>query len=54
MIMSIKNDKLVGRKDWQGCEIHFSLVLESPDASKNEKEKKIDEMDSTISSLFIS
>ena len=53
MIMSIKNDRLVSRKDWQGCEINFSLVLESPNASKNEKEK-IDEMDFTIPSMLIS
>ena len=52
MIMSIKNDRLVSRKDWQGCEINFSLVLESPNASKNEKEE-IDEMDFTIPSMLI-
>jgi hypothetical protein len=49
--MSIKNVILDSRKDRQICEINFSLVLESPNASKNKKEE-IDEMDFTIPSML--
>ena len=47
------NDRLVGRKNRQDSKVNISLVLESTNAQKDEKEK-INEMDSTISNMFIS
>jgi len=52
--MSIKNDRLDSRKDRQSCKVNFSLVLESPSASKILQKKEIDEMDFTIPSMLIS
>ena len=51
--MSFNNDRLVGRKDRQDSKVNISLVMESANAQKDEKEK-IDEMDSTVSNMFIS
>ena len=53
VIMSIKYVILDSRKDRQICKVNFPLVLESPNASKNKKEK-IDEMDFTIPSMLVS
>jgi hypothetical protein len=47
------NDRLVGRKNRQDSKVNISLVLESTNAQKDEKEK-IDEMDSTVSNMFTS
>ena len=47
------NDRLVGRKNRQDSKVNISLVMESANAQKDEKEK-IDEMDSTVSNMFIS
>ena len=46
------NDRLVGRKNRQDSKVNISLVMESANAQKDEKEK-IDEMDSTVSNMFI-
>ena len=51
--MCIKNVLLDSRKGRKDCKINISLVLESPNAQKDEKEK-IDEMDSTVSNMFTS
>ena len=51
--MSFYNDRLVGRKNRQDGKVNISLVMESTNAQKDEKEK-IDEMDSTISNMFTS
>ena len=50
--MSLKNDRLVFDKGRKDNKINIPLVLESPNASKNEKEE-IDEMDFTIPSMLI-
>ena len=50
--MSFNNDRLVSRKDRQDSKVNISLVMESANAQKDQK-KKIDEMDSTISNMFI-
>jgi len=47
------NDRLVGRKNRQDSKVNISLVMESANAQKDEKEK-IDEMDSTVSNMFTS
>tara|TARA_Y100000015_G_scaffold4726_1_gene4255 strand:+ start:22 stop:213 length:192 start_codon:yes stop_codon:yes gene_type:complete len=47
------NDRLVGRKNRQDSKVNISLVMESANAQKDEKEK-IDEMDSTVSNMFAS
>ena len=47
------NDRLVGRKNRQDSKVNISLVMESANAQKDEKEK-IDEMDSTLSNMFTS
>ena len=47
------NDRLVGRKNRQDSKVNISLVMESTNAKKDEKEK-IDEMDSTVSNMFTS
>jgi hypothetical protein len=47
------NDRLVGRKNRQDSKVNISLVMESANAQKDEKEK-IDEMDSTVSNMFVS
>ena len=47
------NDRLVGRKNRQDSKVNISLVMESANAQKDEKEK-IDEMDSTVSIMFAS
>ena len=47
------NDRLVSRKNRQYSKVDISLVLESTNAQKNEKEK-INEMDSTVSNMFTS
>ena len=47
------NDRLVGRKNRQDSKVNISLVMESTNAQKDEKEK-IDEMDSTVSNMFTS
>ena len=51
--MNFNNDKLVGRKNRKDSKVNISLVMESANAQKDEKEK-IDEMDSTVSNMFIS
>ena len=51
--MSFYNDKLVGRKNRKDSKVNISLVMESANAQKDEKEK-IDEMDSTVSNMFTS
>ena len=45
------NDRLVSRKNRKYSKVDISLVLESTNAQKNEKEK-INEMDSTVSNMF--
>ena len=47
------NDRLVGRKNRQDSKVNISLVMESTNAQKDEKEK-IDEMDITLSNMFTS
>ena len=47
------NDRLVGRKNRKDSKVNISLVMESANAQKDEKEK-IDEMDSTVSNMFTS
>ena len=47
------NDRLVSRKNRKYSKVDISLVLESTNAQKNEKEK-INEMDSTVSNMFTS
>ena len=47
------NDRLVGRKNRQDSKVNISLVMESANAQKDEKEK-IDEMDTTLSNMFTS
>ena len=47
------NDRLVGRKNRQDSKVNISLVMESANAQKDEKEK-INEMDSTVSNMFTS
>ena len=47
------NDRLVGRKNRQDSKVNISLVMESTNAQKDEKEK-INEMDSTVSNMFTS
>ena len=47
------NDRLVSRKNRQYSKVDISLVLESTNAQKDEKEK-INEMDSTVSNMFTS
>ena len=47
------NDRLVGRKNRQDSKVNISLVMESANAQKDEKEK-IDEMDSSVSNMFTS
>ena len=47
------NDRLVGRKNRQDSKVNISLVMESANAQKDEKEK-IDEMDFTVSNMFTS
>ena len=47
------NDRLVGRKNRQDSKVNISLVMESANAQKDEKEK-IDEMDSAVSNMFTS
>jgi len=47
------NDRLVGRKNRQDSKVNISLVMESANAQKDEKEK-IDEMDSTVPNMFTS
>ena len=47
------NDRLVSRNNRQYSKVDISLVLESTNAQKNEKEK-INEMDSTVSNMFTS
>ena len=47
------NDRLLGRKNRQDSKVNISLVLESTNAQKDEKEK-INEMDSTVSNMFTS
>ena len=47
------NDRLVGRKNRQDGKVNISLVMESINAQKDEKEK-INEMDSTVSNMFTS
>jgi len=47
------NDRLVGRKNRQDSKVNISLVMESANAQKDEKEK-INEMDSTLSNMFTS
>lgn len=47
------NDRLVGRKNRQDSKVNISLVMESANAKKDEKEK-INEMDSTVSNMFTS
>ena len=39
--MSIKNDRLGYRKDWQNCENNIPLVLESPNSQKILQKEKI-------------
>ena len=39
--MSFKNDRLVGRKNRQGCKINISLVLASTNSKKNLQKEKI-------------
>ena len=51
--MNFNNDKLVGRKNRKDSKVNISLVMESANAQKDEKEK-IDEMDSTVSNMFTS
>ena len=50
--MSFNNDRLVSRKDRQDSKVNISLVMESTNVQKEQKEK-INEMDSTISNMFI-
>ena len=47
------NDRLVGRKNRQDSKVNISLVMESTNVQKEQKEK-IDEMDSTLSNMFTS
>ena len=49
--MCIKNVLLDSRKGRKDCKINISLVVESPNAPKNEKEK-IDGVYSAISIMF--
>ena len=51
--MNFNNDKLVGRKNRKDSKVNISLVMESANAQKDEKEK-INEMDSTVSNMFTS
>jgi len=51
--MSIKNVLLDSRKGWKDCKINISLVLESPNVQKNEKEK-INGIYPTISIMLFS
>ena len=51
--MSIKNDLLDSRKGREDCKINISLVLESPNVQKNEKEK-INGIYPTISIMLFS
>ena len=51
--MSFNNDRLVSRKDRQDSKVNISLVMESTNVQKEQKEK-IDEMDSTVSNMFTS
>ena len=51
--MSFNNDRLVSRKDRQDSKVNISLVMESTNVQKEQKEK-IDEMDSTLSNMFTS
>jgi hypothetical protein len=49
--MSLNNDRLVFDKGREDNKSNISLVLESPDSKKMEKEK-IDEMGSALSNLL--
>ena len=50
--MCIKNVLLDSRKGRKDCKINISLVLESPNAQKNEKEK-INEIYSAIPIMLV-
>ena len=49
--MSLNNDRLVFDKGREDNKVNISLVLESTDSKKIQKEK-IDEMDSALSNLL--